>query len=104
MDELFEILLEIILEGALELSGSRRVPLPLRIIAGIITAGVFGGVIFLLIFGGISCLNNTELTNNTALAVLMFIFAGFIVGTIVWKTAMAVRNRRKFPKNNEIKP
>ena len=43
MEVLFEILFEIIVEGSLEASRDKKVPLWIRIIAGIILIVVYGG-------------------------------------------------------------
>lgn len=93
MEILFEIIFEIIVEGALELTTSRRVLLPLRILAAVIVVGVFGGVIFLIAFTGVICLRGED--NMIALAILLFILAAFIAGVLIWKVVKFCKNRSK---------
>lgn len=95
LDCLFEVLFEIIVEGAFDAASSRRVPLPLRILAAVIVVGLFGGIVFLMIFGGIRCLNDEEITNGVVLAVILFAFAAFIAGVLVWKFIKAYKSRSK---------
>ena len=49
MEFILELLFEIIVEGSIELSTHKKVPMPLRILAFIICFGLFG-----FIAGGIS--------------------------------------------------
>lgn len=95
LEGLFEVLLEIIVDGAIDAASSRRVPLPFRIIAAIIVVGLFGGIVFLMIFGGIRCLSDDELTNGVVLAVILFAFAAFIAGAIIGKFIKAYKSRTK---------
>lgn len=95
LEGLFEVLFEIIVEGAFDAASSRRVPLPLRILAAVIVVGLFGGIVFLMIFGGIRCLNDEEITNGVVLAVILFAFAAFIAGVLVWKFIKAYKSRTK---------
>ena len=60
MELLFEIILELVFEGVTSSVSNKRVPLPVRIIAGIIVIGLFGGAAFLIIYAGIVCFNSTE--------------------------------------------
>ena len=50
MDILFEILFELIVEGSLEASTNKKVPLWIRIIAGIVLIVVCGAVAGVLIY------------------------------------------------------
>lgn len=93
LEGLFEVLIEIIVEGAFDAASSRRVPLPLRILAAIIVLGVFGGLIFLMIFGGVCCLNDEELTNGIIPAAILFAAAALIAGAVIWKFVKAYRKR-----------
>ena len=52
MDIFFEILFEIIVEGSLGAVTEKKVPLLLRIAAGVFLIGVFGGLsVFLIVLG-----------------------------------------------------
>lgn len=99
MEFLFEIIFEVIVDGALELSTSRRVPIPLRILATVLVVGIFGGVIFLIVLGGIGCLYSEEITNGIVLAVLLFVFAGVIAGVMIWRFAKFYRSRGSILEN-----
>lgn len=57
MDDLLELVLEIVLEGAIEAAGSRRVPLPVRIGLALLVAAFFGGIVGLLLWVGIDTRN-----------------------------------------------
>lgn len=57
MDDLLELVLEIVLEGAIEAAGSRRVPLPARIGLAALLAAFFGGIVGLLLWVGIDTRN-----------------------------------------------
>lgn len=91
MEFLFEIIFEIIAEGAIEATSEKRVPMPLRILAAVFLAGLFGGVIFLMIFAGILCLRSEE--NMTAVAVLMFLIAAIFAVGLTLKAAKFYKNR-----------
>lgn len=85
MDTLIEIILEIIIEGVFVTATYKRVPLPLRILAGILAVGFFGGVIFLLIFTGLVSWDNSELRNGKYVAVLMFIGAAALFIGLIYR-------------------
>ncbi len=60
MDLIMEFLFELILEGSLELAGSRKIPMVLRILAAAILLAVYGGLLMLgvmLLFRGIERLD-----------------------------------------------
>lgn len=56
MEFLFELLFEIIVEGAVEIGTSRKIPLPLRILAFLVILTIFGGIVVLLLMCGIDAL------------------------------------------------
>lgn len=93
MDILFEFFLEIIVEGALAATSSRRVPMPLRILAAVLVVGVFGGAVFLIAFTGALLLRSED--NMIALAVLMFLIAALVAGVLIWKVVKFYKNRSK---------
>ncbi len=53
MDMLIEILLEIIIEGALEAAESKKVPMPVRILLAAGVVLIFGAVVGMLIWNGV---------------------------------------------------
>ena len=48
-----EIILDLILEGSVEAASSKKVPLPVRILASVILLAVYGGLIGFLVYIGI---------------------------------------------------
>lgn len=86
MEILGELLIDLILEGSIGAVGSKKVPKPIRILAAVILALVFGGLIVGLFAIGISEKNW-----------IMIIIAGVIaisIGIIVWK-AVKINRRGK---------
>ncbi len=75
MEVLFEILFEIIVEGPLEASRDKKIPLWIRIIAGIILIVIYGGLVGFLIYEGIRSVNWGLLVIGIAL--LVFFAFGF---------------------------
>lgn len=54
MDLLFEIIVEIIFEGAIEATTEKRVPMPIRILLATVLLVFFGGICGALLWVGIS--------------------------------------------------
>lgn len=78
MELLFEIIFELIVEGSLEISSARKVPLLLRIVAGLILIGVYGGIAGFLLYEGFVSRNWVLAAGG--IAILLFGIVGF------WKT------------------
>ena len=72
---LFEILFEIIVEGSLEASRDKKIPLWIRIIAGIVLIAVYGGLVGFLIYEGIRSMN--RILSVIGIALLVFFVFGF---------------------------
>ena len=72
---LFEILFQIIVEGSLEASRDKKIPLWIRIIAGIILIAVYGGLVGFLIYEGIRSKN--WILSVIGIALLVFFAFGF---------------------------
>ena len=72
---LFEILFQIIVEGSLEASRDKKVPLWIRIITGIILIAVYGGLVGFLIYEGIRSKNWS--LSVIGIALLVFFAFGF---------------------------
>ncbi len=83
MELIFEILFDLIVEGSVEALGEKKVPLVLRILAALFLIVVFGGLVGVLLFIGIS-------DKNWIVAGIDVLIA-FMVGLEVWKT---VKKRR----------
>lgn len=91
MEFLFELFFEIIVEGAIAATSEKRVPMPLRMLAAVFVAVLFGGVLFLIIFTGILCLQGED--KQPAVAVLMFLIAAIFAGGLTFKAAKFYKNR-----------
>lgn len=76
MDDLLELVLEIILEGAAAATDSKRVPLPVRILLAALMILFFGGIAGLLIWTGIG-------SGNGMLAVLGGLFLAWVAGAVL---------------------
>lgn len=63
---------------------NKRVPLPVRIIAGIIVIRLFGGAAFLIIYAGIVCFNSTEFNGSGKIfSIIILIFSAIFIGMMV---------------------
>lgn len=91
MEAVFEFIFEIIVEGTIELAKSRRVPLPLRILAAVIIAALYGGVIFLIVWAGLGCFQSTDISGGKTLGVLLLLAAAGLTGAVIWQVFKAVR-------------
>ena len=88
MNGLFEIVLEILVEGAAEAAGSKKVPLPARIALGAALVLFFYGIAALVLWCGVD-------TGNTALALLgAALFAGFTLLAAVKVRGFRRRGRK----------
>ena len=75
LDDFIELILELILDGAIEAAGSKKVPMPVRIIlASMILALVFG-VCGLLVYIGVDIGNAGLIVLGTAIIVVFIILA-----------------------------
>jgi biotin transporter BioY len=85
-DDIFEIVLEIVLEGAVEAAGSRKTPMLVRILLAALILLVFLGTAGLVLWVGMA-------SENAALAVLGIILLA-LVGIFVFSKVKQFRNRR----------
>lgn len=78
MEFILELLIEIILEGTVELSmtKSKKVPVVLRFLAGLIIGVLFGGIFIGLLYAGIH--NRSLLMIGIAILFLVLTMAFFI--------------------------
>lgn len=92
MEFLFEIVLEIIFEGAFEIASEtdKRVPMPLRILCVLLVIVVCGGAAFLMIFFGVMCLRS----GDTGFAVFLLAMGAFFVVAFAWKIVKFFRKQR----------
>ena len=84
MDFLVELVLEILVDGALAGTVSRKVPLPLRILLGAVLLLFFGGIIGLIFWVGAS-------SGSGVLVLLGF----FLLGCCCFWVKSVWKNRRK---------
>lgn len=84
MDFLVELALEILVDGALAGTVSRKVPLPLRILLGAVLVLFFGGTIGLIFWVGAS-------SGSGVLVLLGF----FLLGCCCFWVKSVWKNRRK---------
>lgn len=84
MDFLVELVLEILVDGALAGTVSRKVPLPLRILLGAVLLLFFGGIIGLVLWTGAS-------SGSGVLVLLGF----FLLGCCCFWVKSVWKNRRK---------
>lgn len=75
LDDILEFVLELVLEGAVELTASRKVPIPIRILLGVVLLVVFLGTFGLLLFIGIDSGSGLII----AIAILLFVSFLFLL-------------------------
>ena len=78
MGIIFEIIFELIIEGSAEAVGHKKVPMALRILAGVILAAIYGGIVFFLLYIGI--------TEKNWIVVILGVFVGAAFGFYIVKT------------------
>ena len=83
MELILEILFELIVEGSVEALGEKKVPLVLRILAALILIVVFGGLVGVLLYFGIS--------NKDWVMVIFGVLVAFAIGLAVRKTVKKYR-------------
>ena len=93
MDEILEAIFEVIFDGLTETAENKRVPLPLRVLAGVLVAALFVGVIIALAFAGISCLHDEDLSNKIVPAALLFALAAGFAAVLIWRTVKFFQKR-----------
>lgn len=88
MDIIFEILFEIILEGSWELSTTKsfKVPLPLRILAVLLTVGLYGGLCGILFIEGIK--------NRQIILIIIAVFLAVMTLALVIKKFREFKNKK----------
>ncbi len=89
LEFVFELIFEIVLEGSIETASSRRVPIPLRILAGVFVGIIFLGVEFIIVFVGIMCFG--ENMNLPVVGVGLILLAVLFGGTCVYRFIKTVR-------------
>lgn len=88
MDFVLEILFEIILEGCIEITEEKNVPLIFRILCAVILVLVYGGMVGILLYVGIS--------NKSLLLLFIAVFVASIIPiALVYKFKIRKKNKLK---------
>lgn len=96
MDDLIEFLLEIVLEGSIELSSNKKVPNWIRYPLIFIISLLFLAVLGVIFFGGF-----TALEDNVLFGIIMFALGIFILIGGVIKVRRIYNERNKERENKE---
>lgn len=88
MEVLIEALFELVIEGTIGLSKSKKVPMPIRILCGMLIVTVFAAVVFVIGFVGISILKE-----NLWGGIAILIFDAILAGLCMFQGVRAIRNR-----------
>ncbi|MBP5187124.1 MAG: hypothetical protein J6040_08750 [Clostridiales bacterium] len=88
MELLIEALCDLVIEGTIGLTKSRKVPMPIRIICAVFLFLVFATVIFLIGFIGVSVLRE-KLWGG----ILILLFDAFLAALCIFRFMRMVRNR-----------
>ena len=88
MELLIEALFDLVMQGTIGLSKSRKVPMPIRIIGGVLIVAVFAAVIFLIGFMGVSFLKEKPWGG-----ILILLFDAFLAALCIFRFMRMVRNR-----------
>ena len=87
LDDLIELVLEILLDGAMEAAESKRVPMPARIALGAGVALFFLAVVGLVFWAGVG-------TGNPGLIALALILLAFVV-IVFWSKVKEFRGKKR---------
>lgn len=90
MEFLVELIFDIIFEGSLELGTSRKVPMPVRIIAGMVLLAIYGGLFILFAMIATEALQS----GDTAAALIFIAVDILIVFLVIWAF------RKKYKEKN----
>ena len=92
MDILFEFLFELVFEGMMETAKSKKVPMVIRIIAGVLVSAFFLAVIGVIVLIGI-----LSFKDNKPFSVIMFILA------IIFTIALILKIVKYIKKKGQLK-
>jgi len=85
LDDIIELILEIVLDGMVEIAGSKKVPLPIRIALGAVLALLVLGLFGLLLYSGI----------QSGSVILIVISVLLMVATVIWVACKIGSFKRK---------
>lgn len=80
MDFLFELIFDVILEGTIELSTSKKVPLIVRILLLMIVLLIYGGMIGIFVMIGLECWQR----GDSAAAIFVYAIAAILAVLVVY--------------------
>lgn len=83
MDFMFELIAEIVLEGIFELGKSRRVPMPVRVIALVLSVSLFISVIVLLVILTVCLAHKGYFIPSALTAVLSAVFIFSAIRSVI---------------------
>lgn len=92
MDILFEFLFELVFEGMMETAKSKKVPMVIRIIAGVLVSAFLLAVIGVIVLVGI-----LSFKDNKPFSVIMFILA------IIFTIALILKIVKYIKKKGQLK-
>lgn len=90
MELILEFVFELIFEGTIDLSVNKKVPWPLRMLACLILLVVYGGLLSLLGYVGVSLMQE----GNAVGGVIFIIVDVFLAVMCVWGVARKYREHR----------
>lgn len=90
LEALFEVIIEIVFEGLSGTAKSKRVPLPLRILAALLLLIIVAGVVGLIVFCGIILIKDYSVIAG----VVILAVAAVLCGGLVWKFIKTFRDRQ----------
>lgn len=90
MEFILELLVEIVLEGCLNVTEEKKVPMPLRILCGMGFVGFYVGFVILLLF--------IALENESMGMLLVTIFVALLVLAVVVYKLQTIRKRHRDTK------
>lgn len=90
MELILELLVEIVLEGCLNVTEEKKVPMPLRILCGMGFVGFYVGFMVLLLF--------IALENESMVMLLVTVFVALLVLVVLVYKLQAIRKQRRDTK------
>lgn len=92
----FEVIFEIIFEGSLEIGTSRKVPVPVRILAALIFGLVTGGFLVMLLLIAVQIMKQ-----NAVLGWLFVLLVLFLAGCAIYAVWKKIKTKRSSDAEQE---
>ncbi len=88
---IFEILLDMLFEGSLEVMGThKRIPMPLRVLAFVLFFLIVGGIFLILLLAAFSIMEET----NVVLGCILALFDILLLGCALYSIRKKLQKRR----------